>query len=298
MAIELEKDKEWKTYVLSRCSELAPKIMGKDEPALEDALMYFKWHDVMYSVFGLGRDLSEHPRNPFRKNKEKTLDNSQNISHIPTMTDKEKAIIEFLKKEIETLSVRVFAKEEPILTDRMTFFAYNQYLWCNYKIGNDMQNHPRNPWKGVMAPLNFADYSQIRPLPESLRDSPLAKTQPLPTIQPVVPEPEKLFRVFDVDHPTRTVYQGNESSCNKYVAKANKDCCYKAFDYVETSTKFTPNERKTEPPVINRRNCSCETPQRTVYTYKTSKTKVQEYLEKLKQQQPEETAETKTTEQK
>ena len=289
----LEQDSHWREHVVSRCNELESKVMGSVEPSLDEALVYFKFSDIKFRVFGIGRDLSDHPRNPFRKKTEKNLDNQTNNSHTHTMTEKDQAIVSFLQKAIQELHPRVFGKDEPLMTERMTFFAYNQFLWVKHKIGNDLSKHPRNPWHDCVTPLNFDDYQQIRPLPVELAPAKveLAKTQVIPTL--VTPVQELLCRVYDVDKPARTVFQGTEAECFRYVAKANKDTGYKAFDYQKTDVKFTPRSKDDgqklsslvhKPHVGSVRqqasSCACNLPPVRI---KNAKSKVQEYLERCKQ---------------
>lgn len=300
--LKLQKDQDWKLYVLSRCSELEPKVMGSVEPSTDEALLYFKFHDILFSVFGIGKDLSNHPRNPFTKKEQKNLDNHQSIIHNSSMTEKEQEIKTFLQKEVQELHPRIFGQGEPLMTDRMTFFAYNQYLYKKFGVGQDLKNHPRNPWAGIEAPLDFSDYSQIRKLPEHLRvKPPLNQTQviPFPEREPVA---ETMFRVYDVDHPNRTVFQGTEAECYRYSAKANKETGYKAFDYINTTIKIFPKNKsgngsiqtsKTYSIQKSENGCSCDVPNRSTYVYKDSKKKVQEYLARCREQQaikPEEPA--------
>jgi hypothetical protein len=271
----------WKEYVIARCSELEPKVMGESLPSSEDAMMYFKMHDIMFNVFGLGRDLSQHPRNPSRDKEQKTLDKKEKILQpIKVMTIKEQELIDYLQVEITALYPRIFGDAEPTFTDRLTFFAYHQFLFRKFNIGVDMKDDPRNPWVGKDAPMDFSGYSQIRALPENLQEKKLNQTQKIPAVkkplQLPAPEPKTtLWRAFDVDTPDKTVFQGDEEMCQKFVAQANEDSGYNAFDYRNTSITYTPDVSKE-----NGISKLFQTNSASFFVCKTSKEKVLEYLSK------------------
>jgi hypothetical protein len=281
-----QKNDDWKTFLLIRCSELEPKVLGLSEPSIDEALVYFKYHEILNSAFGIGLDFKHHPRNPYNKAKN-PLDKTENLSqNIPTMTVKEQEIVKFLQKEMSERHSKVFGEGEPSMTDRMTFFAYNQYLFVKHGLGLDLSTHSRNPWKDAITPLNFSDFSQIRSLPEHLKEETAkSKTQVLPEVTILPPSPENLWRVFDKDKPLRTVYQGSEGDCYKWTTKANKDTGYMAFDYIQTGKKIEAKEKekfgfKTPPqkPLVTYPSNI------TYYNFKNSKTKVQEYLKRCKEQ--------------
>lgn len=64
-----------KEYAMRRLAELFPKVMGNEEPNAVDAATYFTYHAICRKEFGIGRDLSEHPRNPFKIIKSEKKDN-------------------------------------------------------------------------------------------------------------------------------------------------------------------------------------------------------------------------------
>lgn len=292
------EDEVWKNHVIERCKELEPLVFGKDEPSEEIARVYFKFHKILNDVFYIGADYSQHPRNPWYKFSQKKLDNEKNLTNNSDM-DKER-IIAFLQEKIQEISPRVFADNEPSLTDRMTLFAYANLLFKRYGLGTDLSKHPRNPWLNREIPLDFMHHKQIRQLPDDTKlvENPNKKTQIIAVPDVLPPKPEKLFRVYDIDKPDRTVYQNTESACYRYANKANHDMGYKGFDWADTGTMFVPRE-KGEPKIFQTptherktinypRNSGgggcCPVNQNASYQKPQVKSKVQEYLERCKKE--------------
>lgn len=297
-------DKQWYDYVQARLADLGPIALGSVEPSLDQAMLFFKFAEIDKNVFGSANDYSNHPRNPFNKKDKKELDKPANLDQTQNMntpSEKEQGIIKFLQQSIQGLHSTVFdCCREPSLTDRMTFFAYSHYLFAKHGIGTDMTSHPRNPWReinGGQIPLDFEGFKQIKPFPADLRPLPslkeaLAKTQVIPVLKPLPPAPQAKWRVFDIDMPARTVFEGNEGDCYKYAKQANDDCSYKAFEWADTGTMFIPRDKSVKGSrsvdLPNANGCSsCELPRKpstphVPYVYKTTRTKVSEYLAKVK----------------
>lgn len=247
-------DKEYCLDLLCRCSELEVLVLGEEVPDRDKAMLYFKYHEMLHKTFKMGEDLSMHPRNPWNPNclaygayDKKRLDiKPKPVILSKTMNEKDEKLIKFLEETIAALEKRVMTSRDPLMTDRMTFFAYANFLRHKFHKGFDYTNHPRNPWQGVSTPMDFNDYSQIRQLPKELSNdkTEFAKTQVIPTLKtPFLPNVEIMHRVFDKTVKGRTVYQGTEAKCYIYVKKANIDCGAELFDYEATSvTNFTPKE--------------------------------------------------------
>lgn len=310
MDFDFSKDEDWKKYCQARCAELHPDVFGENRKH-ESALVFFKYAKILHDVFSLGQDYSAHPSNPWSDNYyKKNLDNDTKLVNTQPMDNEQAELIKFLSERIQELHPRVFTQGEPAMTDRMTFFAYNQFLFRKFNIGQDLQGNPKNPWKNCEPPMDFTGHGQIRQIPEHIRPQSEAKlenakTQVIPTlpaiggaaanapigVQPLPPAPQELWRVFDVDEPLRTVYQGTEGDAFQYMTKANKDAGYTAFGNEKTGTRFVPKTRR-EPRIVKSGvtiyesqgcgsdRCQVRTP---VVYHKTAKMRVAEYLKAQQQ---------------
>ena len=291
---------EWRDYILSRCKELHPVVFGVNEPNLEDVLIYFKFNQILRDVFNLGSNYEGHPRNPFFKknlDKLKIMDNDKAVME----KIKEASLITYLQSQLDMLYDRVFGEVEPTFSDRLTYFAYNNYLFVKFNIGMDLNSNLRNPWVlPKTPPLDFSEYGQIRQLPEEFQNK-KTKTQLIPLINPVIsevnflpPAIQSLWRVFDIQTKSRNVYQGTEADCYRYATKCNKDMGFKRFDWEDTNIKFVPRIKgqKKITKVLQTQNTSlsvikiekgcgfnCGLPEKPKQEIKS---KVQNYLEKCK----------------
>jgi hypothetical protein len=259
---------EWTRHMMARVKELEPIALG--DPIPDDAILFTYFNYAMrLNNLGIGFSVEFNPRNPFGKNYklnnkntsysssiEKILTNQpKNIDMAPklsnttdmNMTEKEQNLIDFLVSRTDELRPSVMGDVEPLMTDRMTFFAYNQMLWHKFHIGSNMMNHPRNPWQGIEAPKDFNEYCQIKPLPEDLQDrKPPVITVEKPKTLIVLPDdniPVPMWRVYDINVPNRNVYQGTIGACEDYAAKANKQMGYTGFKCADTNTKFVPKNK-------------------------------------------------------
>jgi hypothetical protein len=290
-----DKSKDWKQYIQGRCQELHSCIFGTVEPTLNEALLYFNFNKILRERYNIGEDYSHHPRNPYWEGsifRQKRLDNQPKKDNHLSM-DQEK-LIEYLRKVVADLHDKVFTPVEPAMSDRMTYFAYANYLFVKFQIGEDVAKNPRNPWKGKNIPLSFEEFSsQIKALPSEFKPKEEPKiennsTQKIGTIE----LPMVLWRVFDVDVPKRNVFQGTKQACEDYAAQANHDCGYKQFDFVSCNTTFEPRVKKdagTNLPVVYSPPNTCGTsPLQScvrntawMYSKKTAKERVSEYLQNV-----------------
>ena len=64
----LAKQKYDEEFTRLRLNDLHKEVFGV-KPSLTSLLAYFEYHRILNVVFNCGRDLSNHPRNPFNLSK-------------------------------------------------------------------------------------------------------------------------------------------------------------------------------------------------------------------------------------
>lgn len=233
-------DENLKHYVLCKCSELENKVLNTNNPLPRDSFLYFKFHEILNNNFGLGRDLSTHPKNPLFNKKCFGFEDIIKFKKLFTTMDniQKLELVVHLQEKIEELKPKIFGESEPNNCDRLNFFAYSNYLFVKFGIGADLSKNVRNPWKDTIIPLDFSSYNLITPLPVF----PLLQNQKDNSVSNEISQ--FLWKVYEIKNPEKTLYQGTEAVCLKFCQEKNQSVGNIQFACVSTRIQFIPRQKK------------------------------------------------------